>query len=74
MLLVGAGPVGESKIEASCRPGAAVSVVAPEATPAIAEGVPEGPISWDGDLVYPPDLMASSSSSLPCPPIGGDIR
>src|SRR5688572_26386091 len=46
VLLVGAGPVGESKIQGLLSAGARVTVVAPEATAAIERLAGEGSISW----------------------------
>src|SRR5688572_11293550 len=44
VLLVGAGPVGESKIGGLLSAGAVVTVVAPEATPAIQKLAEDGKI------------------------------
>ncbi len=46
VLLVGAGPVGESKVSGLMAAGAAVTVVAPEATPAIVELAKQGKLHW----------------------------
>jgi uroporphyrin-III C-methyltransferase/precorrin-2 dehydrogenase/sirohydrochlorin ferrochelatase len=46
VLLVGAGPVGESKIGGLLSAGAVVTVVAPDATPAIQKLAAEGKIVW----------------------------
>lgn len=46
VLLVGAGPVGESKVGGLLAAGAAVTVVAPEATPAIVELAKQGKLHW----------------------------
>ena len=46
VLLVGAGPVGESKIGGLLSAGAVVTVVAPEATPAIQTLAAEGKVDW----------------------------
>jgi uroporphyrin-III C-methyltransferase / precorrin-2 dehydrogenase / sirohydrochlorin ferrochelatase len=46
VLLVGAGPVGESKVGGLLTAGAAVTVVAPEATPAIVELAKHGKLHW----------------------------
>ncbi len=46
VLLVGAGPVGESKIAGLLAAGAVVTVVAPDATPAIQTLAEDGKIFW----------------------------
>ena len=46
VLLVGAGPVGESKVAGLLSAGAAVTVVAPTATPAIRKLAEDGKIVW----------------------------
>jgi uroporphyrin-III C-methyltransferase/precorrin-2 dehydrogenase/sirohydrochlorin ferrochelatase len=46
VLLVGAGPVGESKIGGLLAAGASLTVVAPQATPAIAKLAEEGKLLW----------------------------
>ena len=53
---MGAGPVGESKIAGLLSAGAAVTVVAPEATPAIQELANAGTISWHRRIFDPRDL------------------
>jgi len=47
VLVVGAGSVGEGKIESLLATGAAVRVVAPKATPRVREWAREGRIEWD---------------------------
>ncbi|HKY22491.1 MAG TPA: uroporphyrinogen-III C-methyltransferase [Vicinamibacterales bacterium] len=56
VLLVGAGPVGESKVGGLLAAGAAVTVVAPEATPAIAAFAAEGKLVWHRREFQPGDL------------------
>src|SRR5687767_4536031 len=56
VLLVGAGPVGESKIAGLLSSGAAVTVVAPEATVAIRRLAEDGKISWHQREFDPNDL------------------
>ena len=56
VLLVGAGHVGESKIAGLLSAGAAVTVVAPTATPAIQTLVEEGKIVWRQREFEPRDL------------------
>ena len=46
VLLVGAGPVGESKIGGLLAAGAVVTVVAPDATPAIQKLAEDGKLVW----------------------------
>lgn len=56
VLLVGAGPVGESKIAGLLSAGAVVTVVAPSATPAIQQLAREGKILWHRRKFDPRDL------------------
>jgi len=56
VLLVGAGPVGESKIGGLLSSGAVVTVVAPEATAAIRQLAECGTISWHQREFDPNDL------------------
>lgn len=56
VLLVGAGPVGESKIGGLLSAGAVVTVVAPEATPAIQKLAAEGKVDWQRREFAPDDL------------------
>lgn len=56
VLLVGAGPVGESKIAGLLSAGAVVTVVAPTATPAIQTLAQEGTIFWQRREFDPRDL------------------
>jgi uroporphyrin-III C-methyltransferase/precorrin-2 dehydrogenase/sirohydrochlorin ferrochelatase len=46
VLLVGAGPVGESKVAGLLASGAAVTVVAPRATASITKWAAEGKLQW----------------------------
>ncbi len=55
-LVVGAGRVGELKIESLLAAGAAVKVVAPEATEAVAQWSRAGKISWQPRRFEPSDL------------------
>ena len=56
VLLVGAGPVGESKVGGLLAAGAAVTVVAPAATPAIMTLADEGKLLWHRREFQPSDL------------------
>jgi uroporphyrin-III C-methyltransferase/precorrin-2 dehydrogenase/sirohydrochlorin ferrochelatase len=56
VLLVGAGTVGESKVAGLLSAGAAVTVVAPEATPVIQNLAEAGIISWRRRPFDPGDL------------------
>ena len=56
VLLVGAGRVGEAKVGGLLSAGAAVTVVAPEATPAIRSLAAEGKINWQQREFQPADL------------------
>jgi precorrin-2 dehydrogenase/sirohydrochlorin ferrochelatase len=55
-LVVGAGRVGELKIESLLAAGAAVKVVAPEATEAVAQWARAGKINWQPRCFEPSDL------------------
>ena len=46
VLLVGAGPIGESKIAGLLASGAEVSVVAPRATASITKWAADGKLRW----------------------------
>ena len=70
-LVVGAGRVGEPKIESLLAAGAAVKVVAPEATGAVAQWARAGKIDWQARRFEPSDLegvflvvVATSSREL----------
>jgi uroporphyrin-III C-methyltransferase/precorrin-2 dehydrogenase/sirohydrochlorin ferrochelatase len=56
VLLVGAGPVGESKVGGLLSAGAVVTVVAPTATPAIRKLAQERKIVWHQRAFDPSDL------------------
>jgi uroporphyrin-III C-methyltransferase/precorrin-2 dehydrogenase/sirohydrochlorin ferrochelatase len=56
VLLVGAGPVGESKIGGLLSAGAVVTVVAPDATPGIQKLAEDGKIVWHQRAFDPRDL------------------
>jgi uroporphyrin-III C-methyltransferase/precorrin-2 dehydrogenase/sirohydrochlorin ferrochelatase len=56
VLLVGAGPVGESKVEGLLSAGASVTVVAPAATPAIQKLAEQGKLVWRRREFVPRDL------------------
>jgi uroporphyrin-III C-methyltransferase/precorrin-2 dehydrogenase/sirohydrochlorin ferrochelatase len=56
VLLVGAGPVGESKVEGLLSSGASVTVVAPAATPAIQKLAAQGRLVWRRREFNPRDL------------------
>ena len=55
-LVVGAGPVGEEKIEGLLRAGAKVRVVAPHATPRVRAWARERKIRWEARKYRPADL------------------
>jgi uroporphyrin-III C-methyltransferase/precorrin-2 dehydrogenase/sirohydrochlorin ferrochelatase len=67
VLLVGAGPVGESKIGGLLSAGAVVTVVAPEATPAIQKLAAEDQVLWHRREFAPDDLsgMALAVAAVP---------
>src|SRR5688572_14511383 len=56
VLLVGAGPVGESKVGGLLSAGAVVTVVAPTATPGIRKLAQERKIVWHPRVFDPGDL------------------
>jgi uroporphyrin-III C-methyltransferase/precorrin-2 dehydrogenase/sirohydrochlorin ferrochelatase len=56
VLLVGAGPVGESKVGGLLSAGAVVTVVAPTATPGIQTLAADKQISWHQRVFEPRDL------------------
>lgn len=55
-LVVGAGAVGEAKIQSLLPTGASIRVVAPSATPAVAKWAVAGQIAWDARDFVPTDL------------------
>jgi precorrin-2 dehydrogenase/sirohydrochlorin ferrochelatase len=70
-LVVGAGPIGESKIDGLIEAGAAVHVAAPRATPAVERWARAGVIRWSPRPFEPADLndvflavLAASSPEL----------
>ena len=67
VLLVGAGPVGESKMGGLLSAGAVVTVVAPEATPAIQKLAAEDKVLWHRREFEPDDLdgMALAVAAVP---------
>ena len=60
VLLVGAGPVGESKIGGLLAAGAAVTVVAPDATAWIQQLAGDGRIAWHQRDFEPADLNGAA--------------
>jgi len=56
ILMVGAGPVGEGKIESLLASGATVHVIAPQATPRVREWAREGRIEWEAREYKPSDF------------------
>lgn len=58
-LLVGAGTIGEGKIESLLEAGAAVRVVAPKATPRVREWAREGRIEWEAREYRPADFAGA---------------
>jgi precorrin-2 dehydrogenase/sirohydrochlorin ferrochelatase len=55
-LVIGAGSVGEAKIESLLATAASVHVVAPKATPKVREWAREGRIEWHAREYVPADL------------------
>lgn len=55
-LLVGGGPVAESKLDLLLRAGAKVTVVSPQVTAGLAQHVDDGTILWKPRVFVPPDL------------------
>jgi uroporphyrin-III C-methyltransferase/precorrin-2 dehydrogenase/sirohydrochlorin ferrochelatase len=66
-LLVGAGPIGESKIGSLLLAGASMTVVAPHATPAVRKWAAEGKLEWRARRFQPSDLdgMAIVIAAVP---------
>ena len=60
VLLVGAGPMGESKIQGLLTAGARVTVVSPDATPGIQQLARAGRISWHQRVFEPPDVAGAA--------------
>jgi precorrin-2 dehydrogenase / sirohydrochlorin ferrochelatase len=58
-LVVGGGEIGVEKVEGLLACGAAVTLVAPEATPELAELAAEGSIRWERREYRPEDLEAT---------------
>jgi precorrin-2 dehydrogenase len=58
-LVVGAGNVGEAKIESLLAAGASVHVVAPKATPRVREWARDARIEWSGRKYVPADLAGA---------------
>jgi uroporphyrin-III C-methyltransferase/precorrin-2 dehydrogenase/sirohydrochlorin ferrochelatase len=67
VLVVGAGPVAESKIGGLLAAGASITVVAPQATPEIRESAKQGKLAWHAREVQPSDLdgMALVIAAVP---------
>ena len=59
VLMVGAGPVGEGKIESLLAAGASVRVIAPQATPRVREWAREGLIEWEAREYKPSDFAGA---------------
>ncbi|MGZ4826900.1 MAG: precorrin-2 dehydrogenase/sirohydrochlorin ferrochelatase family protein [Terriglobales bacterium] len=59
-LVVGAGPLAESKVEDLLHSGARVHVVAPDATPQIQAWASEARIAWEQRVFAPTDLDGAS--------------
>ena len=70
VLLVGAGPVGEAKVGGLLAAGAAVTVVAPHATPAMRALAADRKISWRQREFHPNDL---DGMTLVVAAVPGDI-
>jgi uroporphyrin-III C-methyltransferase/precorrin-2 dehydrogenase/sirohydrochlorin ferrochelatase len=56
VLVVGGGPVGQSKIDGLLAAGAAVTIVAPVATDVIREWASQGTVEWHARPFQPADL------------------
>ena len=56
VLVVGAGSVGEAKVESLLATSASVRVVAPKATPRVREWAREGRIEWEAREYRPADF------------------
>lgn len=56
VLVVGAGSIGEAKIETLLPTGAAVRVIAPKATPKVREWARDGRIEWESREYRPADF------------------
>ena len=59
VLVVGAGSVGEAKIESLLATGASVRVVAPKASPRVREWAREKRIGWEAREYRPADLAGA---------------
>ena len=59
VLVVGAGDVGESKIESLLETSASVLVVAPKATPRVRDWAREGRIDWQAREYRPADFAGA---------------
>jgi uroporphyrin-III C-methyltransferase/precorrin-2 dehydrogenase/sirohydrochlorin ferrochelatase len=60
VLVVGAGPVAESKIDGLLRAGATVAIVAPTATDAIREWASQKQVEWHAREFSPADLEGAA--------------
>jgi len=60
VLVVGAGPVAESKIDGLLRAGATVAIVAPTATDAIREWASQKQVEWHAREFSPADLQGTA--------------
>jgi len=60
VLVVGAGPVAESKIDGLLRAGATVAIVAPTATDAIREWASQKQVEWHAREFSPADLEGTA--------------
>ena len=60
VLVVGGGPIAESKLTGLMTAGAHVTLVAPEATPAIAALAEQGAVSWHRRIFHPDDLEGAA--------------
>ena len=74
-LVVGAGAVGETKIESLLAAGATVHVVAPHATPKVREWARAGRIEWSARHYVPADLAGAFLviAATGSPALGGDF-
>jgi uroporphyrin-III C-methyltransferase/precorrin-2 dehydrogenase/sirohydrochlorin ferrochelatase len=75
VLLVGAGPVGESKVAGLLASGALVTVVAPRATASVTKWAAEGTLRWHAREFQPADLdgMALVIAAVPAE-VAADIH
>lgn len=74
-LVVGAGTVGEAKIESVLQAGGEISVVAPKATPTVSEWASNHKLSWQSRTFDPADLDGQFLviAATPSPEVNGFV-